>query len=120
MTESELKEIEARLPKGADRVGAHLDTSQLAAEVRNAWRESAELRQSVLEVRNAAARAAEEAAAASALAQRYKAERDDLVERCGHLRKTMAQLLSSLQSGPEGDLILSDILLKARNLLDAS
>jgi hypothetical protein len=120
MTEAELKEIEARLPKGADRVGTHLDASQLAAEVRNAWRENAELRQSALEIRNASARATQECEAAAAFAQRYKMERDDLVERCGRLRKTMAQLLSALQNGPDGDLALSDVLLKAHNLLDAS
>lgn len=120
MTETELKEIEARLPKGAERVGAHLDASHLAAEVRNSWSEGAELRQGLANVRNSGARVAQESEAAGAMAERYKVERDELVERCARLRKTLAELLNGLQSAPEGDVALTEVLTKARNLLEAS
>jgi uncharacterized coiled-coil DUF342 family protein len=118
MTETELKEIEGRLPKGLERVGTHLDASQLAAAVRNAWSEGAELRQGLTDVRNSGARVAQEREAAGAMADRYKAERDELVERCGRLRKTLAELLNGLQSSPEGDGALAETLTRARRVLD--
>jgi hypothetical protein len=118
MTETELKEIESRLPRGAERVGAHLDASHLAAEVRNSWTEGAELRQGLTDVRNSGARAAQEREAAGATAERYKVERDQLVKRCALLRKTLAELLNGLQSGPLGDAALSEVLTKARHVLD--
>ena len=118
MTEIELKEIEARLPKGANRVGTHLDASHLAAEVRNSWTEGAELRQGLTDVRNSGARVAQECEAAEALAERYKVERNELVERCARLRKTLAELLNGLQSAPAGDVALAEVLSKARTLLD--
>ena len=118
MTEFELKEIEARLPKGVERVGAQLDASQLAAAVRRAWSEGVELRQGLSEVRNSSARVAQEREAAGATAERYKVERDALVERCARLREALAGLLNGLQSAPENDVALSETLSNARKLLD--
>jgi hypothetical protein len=118
MTETELKDIESRLPKGAERVGAHLDASYLAAEVRNSWTEGAELRQGLNTVRNSGALAAQECEAAEAATERYKVERDELVVRCALLRKTLAELLNGLQSGHLDDVDLSSVLTKARNVLD--
>jgi hypothetical protein len=118
MTETELKEIEARLPKGAERVGAHLDACHLAAEVRNAWSEGAELRQGLTETRNSVTRAATESEAAGAMAERYKVERDELVERCRVLRKTLTELLNGLQSAPETDVAMAEVLAKARQVLN--
>jgi hypothetical protein len=118
MTEAELKEIEGRLPKGAERVGAHLDASQLAAEVRNSWSEGAELRQGLTDVRNSGARASQECEAAAALAERYRVERNELVERCALLRKTLAELLNGLQSAPATDVGVAEALTKARRVLD--
>ena len=117
MTEIELTEIEARLPKGANRVGTHLDASHLAAEVRNSWGEGVELRQGLTDSRNSSARVAQELDAAGALAQRYKVERDELVDRCASLRETLAELLNGLQSRPASVLELSDAVAKARHLL---
>jgi hypothetical protein len=118
MTETELKEIEGRLPKGAQRVGAQLDASQLAAAVRHAWSEGVELRQGLTDVRNSGARVAQEREAAGAMAERYKVERDELVGRCGRLRKTLTELLNGLQSAPESDVVLSETLNKARRVLE--
>jgi hypothetical protein len=118
MTETELKEIEARLPRGLERVGAHLDASQLAAAVRYAWSEGAELRQGLSDIRNSGARVAQEREAAGAMADRYKVERDELVERSGRLRKALAELLNGLQSSPEGDGALAETIAKARRVLD--
>ncbi len=118
MTEFELKEIEARLPKGVERVGAQLDASQLAAAVRRAWSEGVELRQGLTEVRNSSARVAQEREAAGATAERYKVERDALVERCARLREALAGLLNGLQSAPENDVGRSETLTNARKLLD--
>ena len=117
MTETELNAIEAALPKGAGRAGAYLAASQLAAEVRNAWSEGAELRQGLSDIRNSGARLAQERAAAGATAERYRAERDALVERCTRLRKTMAELLQGLQTAPE-NAALADVVTRARGLLD--
>jgi hypothetical protein len=114
MTETELKEIEGRLPKGLERVGAQLDASHLAAAVRHAWTEGAELRQGMTDVRNAGARVSQEREAAGAMAERYKLERDALVERCTRLRKTLAALLSDVQS----DTGLAEAISKARAVLD--
>jgi hypothetical protein len=118
MTEIELKEIEARLPKGVERVGAQLDASQLAAAVRYAWSEGVELRQGLKDVRNSGARVAQEREAAGAMAERYKVERDELVEHCARLKKTLVELLNGLQSAPESDVALSETLAKARRVLD--
>jgi hypothetical protein len=118
MTEFELKEIEARLPKGVERVGAQLDASQLAAAVRCAWSEGVELRQGLTDVRNSSVRVAQEREAAGATAERYKVERDALVERCARLRKALAELLNGLQSAPENEGALSETLTNARKLLD--
>jgi chromosome segregation ATPase len=118
MTEMELQTIEARLPKGMERVGTHLDASHLAAAVRNAWSEGAELRQDLTDIRNSGARLALEREAATALADRYKAERDALVERCGRLRKTLAELLGDLQGRPTADEGAAETLAKARRVLD--
>ncbi len=78
----------------------------------------AELRQGLSEVRNSGARVAEECEAAGALAERYKVERNELVERCAVLRKTLAELLNGLQSAPASDAALADVLTKARTVLD--
>ena len=118
MTEFELKEIEARLPKGVERVGAQLDASQLAAAVRYAWSEGVELRQGLTDIRNSSARVAQEREAAGATAERYKVERDALVERCTRLRKMLTELLNGLQSGPESGAALSKCLTEARIVLD--
>ena len=118
MTETELKEIEGRLPKGVERVGTQLDASHLAAEVRHAWGEGVELRQGLTDVRNSGARVAQEREAAGAMAERYKVERDALVERCGRLRKTLTELLNGLQSAPESDVALSETVTKARRVID--
>ena len=118
MTEFELEVIEARLPKGVERVGAQLDASQLAAAVRCAWSEGVELRQGLTDVRNSSARAAQEREAAGATAERYKVERDALVERCARLRKALAELLYGFQIAPQTDVALSETLASARKVLD--
>lgn len=118
MTETELKAIEVGLPKGADRVGANLATSQLAAEVRNAWSEGAQLRQGLSDIRNSGARLAHEREAAGAMAERYRAERDELVERCGRFRKMLAELLLGLEGGPGSDAATADTVTRARRLLN--
>jgi hypothetical protein len=119
MTENELKEIEARLPRGVDRIGAHLDASHLAAEVRNAWTEGVELRRGLTDVRNAGARALEEREASDATTERYKVERDELSERCTLFRKGLTELLNGLQGDPPTEATLADVVTKARALLDA-
>lgn len=118
MTETELKAIEVCLPKGADRVGAYLATSQLAAEVRNAWSEGAQLRQGLSDIRNSSARLAQEREAAGAMAERYRTERDELVQRCARFRKMLAELLVGLQSGAGSDAALAETIARARHLLD--
>jgi hypothetical protein len=120
MTENELKEIEARLPKGVDRIGAHLDASHLAAEVRSAWTEGVELRRGLTNVRNTGARNLEERDASDATAERYKVERDELIQRCTLLRKGLTVLLSGLQGDPPTDVALAEVVTKARGLLDAA
>jgi hypothetical protein len=118
MTEFELKEIEARLPKGVDRVGAQLDASHLAAAVRRAWSEGMELRQGLSDIRNSSARVVQEREAAGATAERYKVERDALVERCARLRKALAELVNGFLTAPGTDVALSETLSKARRVLD--
>ena len=86
MTEKELHDIEARLPKGALRVGADLDASHLAAEVRDAWGEGAKLREGLADARTSGARVTQQLDDARALAERYRVERDELIERCAVLR----------------------------------
>jgi len=120
MTENELKEIEARLPRGAERVGAHLDASHLAAEVRNAWTEGVELRRGLTDVRNTGARTVEEREAADAMAERYRVERDEVVQRCTLLRKALSQLVNGLQGGPLDEAALEELVTNARPLLDAA
>jgi hypothetical protein len=117
VTETELQEIELRLPRRENRVGANLDASQLAAEVRGSWGEGAELRQGLNDARNSRARVAMERDDARALAERYKAERDALIESCGLLRTALAALLNRLPSAASTDLAHLDVVTTARRLL---
>jgi hypothetical protein len=97
MTETELKDIESRLPRGMLRVGADLDASHLAAEVRGSWGEGAELRQELNDARNSSARMTQERDEARSLAERYKLERDELIERCALLRRELLERSSGDQ-----------------------
>jgi hypothetical protein len=120
MTETELQEIESRLPRGTSRLGANLDASQLATEVRGSWGEGAQLRQRLNDARDSGARIAIDLDAAREQAARYRAERDELVENCSVLRKTLAALLQRVPGESSGGPDHTDLIAEARRLTQAS
>lgn len=120
MTETELQEIESRLPKGASRLGTNVDACQLATEVRGAWGEGVELRQRLNDARDTSARVVAERDEARGQSARYRAERDELVDRCSALRQALAALVVHLPPPGGGDAERMELLAKARHLLQPS